>query len=70
MKHQDAGSRTGELQKIGVCVADIKEVRWPSLCEPEFKSLNPIANTSLKYKIYHSGSDKSEKRVGFIVTND
>jgi sorting nexin-29 len=56
-----------ELQKVGVNVAAIQEIRWPRTGEREFRAVDPIANTSFKYHIYYSGGDRAERGVGFIV---
>ncbi|XP_058817290.1 uncharacterized protein LOC131680595 [Topomyia yanbarensis] len=56
-----------ELQTVGVSVAAIQELRWPRTGEREFRTVNPIANTSIKYNIYYSGGEKTEHGVGFIV---
>ncbi|XP_058817611.1 craniofacial development protein 2-like [Topomyia yanbarensis] len=56
-----------ELQTVGVSVAAIQEVRWPRTGEREFRTVNPITNTSVKYSVYYSGGEKAERGVGFIV---
>ena len=48
-------------------VAAIQEVRWPRSGEREFRAVDPIANTSFRYHIYHSGGDRAEHGVGFVM---
>ena len=56
-----------ELQRQGVEIAAIQEVRWPNSGEREFRAVDPIAHTSFKYHIYYSGGKAAERGVGFVV---
>ena len=62
-----AGLLARELQRQGVEIAAIQEVRWPNSGEREFRAVDPIARTSFKYHIYYSGGKAAERGVGFVV---
>ena len=55
------------MQKVGVSMAAIQEVRWPRSGEREFRAVDLIAGTSFRYHIYHSGGEKAGHGVGFVV---